>query len=64
MTITEIKEDILNLRAELQNLISNGEQEQRELNEGETSRMAEIAIDIQEKEKQLKELEDENRKLN
>lgn len=64
MTITEIKEDILNLRAELQNLISNGEQEQRELNEGETSRMAEIAKDIQEKEKQLEELENENRKLN
>lgn len=64
MTITEIKEDILNLRSELQNLISNGEQEQRELNEGETSRMAEIAKDIQEKEKQLEELENENRKLN
>ena len=47
----EVREDILNLKNELEGIISNGEAEQRELAEEETSRMAEIRSKIEEAEK-------------
>lgn len=53
----------MNLKDELNEIISNGEAEARELNEGETSRMAEIRTQIEEAESQLKAIEEENRKL-
>ena len=59
----EVREDILNLKNELEGIISNGEAEQRELAEEETSRMAEIRSKIEEAENELKAIEEENRKI-
>lgn len=64
MTLIELQEKVLNLRGELQNLIENGEKEQRELNENETSRMAEIVTEITQTEAEIAKVEEENRKLN
>ena len=64
MTLIELQEKVLNLRGELQNLIANGEAEQRELNENETSRMAEIVNEIKDAEAEIATVEEENRKLN
>lgn len=63
MTLIELQEKVLNLRGELQDLVSNGEKEQRELNENETSRMAEIVNEIKETEAEIASVEEENRKL-
>lgn len=59
----EIRENILNLKDELENIISNGETEARELNTDETNRMAEIRSQIEDAEKELKAIEEENRKI-
>lgn len=59
----EVREDILNLKNELEGIISNGEAEQRELADEETSRMAEIRSKIEEAENELKAIEEENRKI-
>ena len=64
MTILEKREKVLNLKNELQTIISNGEAEQRELAENETSRMAEIRGEIDELEAEIKAEEAENRQLN
>lgn len=64
MSINEKKEKVLNLKEELRTIISNGETEQRELAENETSRMAEIRGEIDELEKQISAEEEENRQLN
>lgn len=63
MTELEIRENIMNLKNELNEIVSNGEAEKRELNEDETSRMAEIRTQIEEAESQLNAIEEENRKL-
>lgn len=63
MTELEIRERIINLKDELENIISNGEAEQRELAEDETNRMAEIRSQIDEAENELKAIEEENRKI-
>lgn len=63
MTELEIRERILNLKDELENIISNGEAEQRELAEDETNRMAEIRSQIEDAENELKAIEEENRKI-
>lgn len=63
MTILELQEKQMTLREELQNIIANGETEQRELNEGETGRLAEIRMEIADCEKQITDIEEENRKL-
>lgn len=59
----EIRENILNLKDELEKIISTGEAEQRELVEDETNRMAEIRSQIENMENELKEIEEENRNL-
>lgn len=59
----EIREDILNLKTELENIISNGESEQRELNENETNRMAEIRSQMDAFENELKEVIKYNTKI-
>ena len=63
MTELEIRENILNLKDELENIINNGEAEARELNADETSRMAEIRSQIESAENELKAIEEENRKI-
>ena len=63
MTELELKEKLLNLRNELNGIITNGEAEQRELKEDETSRMAEIRTEMEQVEAEIKNLEEENRKI-
>ena len=63
MTELEIRENIINLQSELEITINNGEQEQRELNEEETSKLAELRTKLEDLKSQLKEKEEENRKL-
>lgn len=63
MTIIEKREQVLNLKEELQTLISNGEKEARELNEQENNRMAEIRSQIDTLETEISNEEAENRKL-
>lgn len=62
-TEIEVRENILNLSTELEGIIANGEAEARELAETETSRMAEIRSEISNLENELKEIEEENRKI-
>ena len=64
MTILEKREKVLNLRDELQTIISNGEAEQRELAENETSRLAEIRSEIDTLEAEIATEEEENRQIN
>jgi HK97 family phage major capsid protein len=59
----EIREDILNLKNELESIISTGESEQRELAENETNRMAEIRSQIEGLENELKEVDENNTKI-
>lgn len=63
MTELELREKVLNLKDELNSIITNGESEKRELKEEETSRMAEIRNEIEDAEKQIADIEEENRKL-
>lgn len=63
MTKLELNEKVINLRGELETLISNGEAEKRELNESETSRIAEIRSEITEAEAEIAKIDEENRKL-
>lgn len=63
MTEMELREQRVNLQNELEALISNGETEQRELNEGETNRMAEIRSQIDEIDSQIEAIEKENRNI-
>lgn len=62
-TEIEVREQILNLSTELENIISTGESEKRELAENETNRMAEIRSEIDSLENELKTIEEENRKI-
>lgn len=63
MTELEYRERLLNLKNELETIINGGEAEQRELNEDETSRMAEIRSEIENVEAEISRLEEENRNL-
>lgn len=63
MTIIELREQIINLKQELSNIIANGENEKRELNEGETSRLTEIRKAIVDNETEIAKQEEENRNL-
>lgn len=63
MTKLELQERALNLKDELNAIITNGESEQRELNEDETNRMAEIRNEIDEVEAQITAIDEENRKI-
>ena len=63
MTKLELQENLINLRAELNGIISNGEAEKRELNETETSRITEIRGLIDEANNQIAQIEKEEREL-
>lgn len=63
MTKLELKESLINLREELKTIISNGQAEQRELNETETARMAEIRSQIDETEAKIAKMDSEEEKL-
>lgn len=63
MTKLELQEKVLNLREELTNTIANGEAEKRELNENETSRLAEIRAEIEQCNNEIASIEEEERKL-
>jgi HK97 family phage major capsid protein len=63
MNILELQEKSLELRNQLAELISNGQKEERELNETETSQMAEIRSQIDEINAQIAEIENENRTI-
>lgn len=60
MNILEQKEMLLNLNDELRSIIENGEAEKRELNEEETSKLAELRTKIDELKMQIEEKEKEN----
>ena len=59
----ELREKLINLKDELETIISTGESEKRELGEEETSRMAEIRSEIENVEAEISALEEENRNL-
>lgn len=59
----EVREEILNLQTELEEIINTGEAEARELGENETNRMAEIRGQIDTLKEELGSIEEENRKL-
>lgn len=61
--ILELQEQSLELRNRLAELIANGQKEERELNEEETSQMAEIRSQIDEINAQIAEIEKENRTI-
>lgn len=61
--ILELQEQSLELRNRLAELIANGQKEERELNEEETSQMAEIRSAIDEINAQIAEIEAENRTI-
>ncbi len=63
MTIIEKREQIINLKDELQGIINAGEQEVRELNDTETSRIAEIRSQIDTLETEITNEEAENREM-
>ena len=63
MSILELKEQSLNYRNQLAELIANGEKEERELNEEEVNTMAELRKNIDDINSQIEALEEENRKL-
>lgn len=63
MNILELQEKSLELRNQLAELIANGQKEERELNETETSQMAEIRSAIDEINAQIAEIEAENRTI-
>jgi HK97 family phage major capsid protein len=63
MNILELQEKSLELRNQLAEVIANGQKEERELNEEETSKMAEIRSQIDEINAQIAEIENENRTI-
>ena len=64
MTILELKEQSLELRKQLSEILSKGEGEKRELNENETNQIAELRKSIDDINAQIEAIEEENRKLN
>lgn len=63
MNQIEIREKIINLKDELEQVISTGEAEERQLTDEETSRMAEIRSEIDGLENELKAIEQENKRI-
>lgn len=63
MTELEIREQILNLQTELEEVIANGEREQRELTEEENSKMVDLRNQIDQAKADLAQVEEENRKI-
>ena len=63
MTVIEMREKVLGLQDELQNIINAGETEKRELNEQENGRLAEIRTEIDNLNAEITKAEEENRKI-
>lgn len=63
MNILEIQEQVLELKHRMNEIISNGENETRELNEDETNELAEIRTKIDTLEEEIKTKEEENRQI-
>lgn len=63
MTVIEMREKVLGLQDELQNIINAGETEKRELNEQENGRLAEIRTEIDNLNTEITKAEEENRKI-
>lgn len=63
MNVLELQENALNLRNQLAELIANGEKEERELNENETSQMASLRAQIDEINAEIAAIEEENRNI-
>ena len=63
MTELELREKILNLQTTLENVIANGEAEQRELTEQETNQMVDLRSQIDEARAELAKVEEENRRI-
>jgi hypothetical protein len=61
--ILELQEKSLELRNQLAELISNGQKEERELNEEETNTMAELRKSIDDINAQIEAIEAENRNI-
>lgn len=61
--ILELKEESLNLRNQLASLIANGQAEKRELNEEETTQIAELRSQIDNVNAQIEAIEAENRNI-
>ena len=61
--ILEIQEEVLELKQRMNEIISNGENETRELNEDETNELAEIRTKIDTLEEEIKTKEEENRQI-
>ena len=63
MNILELQEQSLDLRNQLAEIIANGQKEERELNEDETSKIAELRASIDEINSKIEEIEKENRTI-
>ena len=63
MTELELREQVITLKEELQSIIANGETEQRELDENENSRLAELRNQIDAAEAEISKIQEENRNL-
>ena len=63
MTELELREKIINLQTTLENVIANGEAEQRELTEQETNQMVDLRSQIDEAKAELAKVEEENRRI-
>lgn len=63
MNILEIQEEVLNLKQRMNEIISTGEAEARELVEAETNELAEIRTKIDALEAEIKNIDEENRKI-
>lgn len=63
MTELELREKILNLQTTLENVIANGEAEQRELTEEESNQMVDLRSQIDEAKAELAKVEEENRRI-
>lgn len=63
MTELELREKILNLQTTLENVIANGEAEQRELTEEESNQMVDLRSQIDEARAELAKVEEENRRI-
>lgn len=63
MELNELKENLLNFRNEYNSIISNGEKEERKLNEGEENRLAELRKSIDEITEEIENREIENRNI-
>ena len=63
MNILEKQEEVLNLKQRMNEIISNGEAEKRELIEAETNEIAEIRTKIDALESEINSIEEENRNI-